>query len=347
MYSAAVFSATMGVRMDKRSVAGRATGAGGSRGFTLIELLVVVAVIAILIGVLLPALSKARSSAQLIECKSNMRQLAGALAARANDFGGEFCTGTSDNRMRHSYGPIDKKGWLADLVNDEYAVPGRMLSPVHPAMYSQNLDLARINDGGWREFSEEERDKLIERGINSNYTLAWYTAYTGMKFVFDTSGDPKRPHYPGNAPRGPLHMKWLGKVAHSRVPVLGTGRTDFDDTFSYQGEDVRAVKALTDGPIVTSEGWNRQDFDDWGPSHGSGGLLGRGRAHNKTIGNIAFADGHVASFKDTTSSDEGFEGRPDGKFGYSLTFEDGEVKIRYDEIEHEVFGGDIVSGLEF
>lgn len=93
------------------------------RGFTLIELLVVIAIIAILAGLLLPALAKGKQKAHAVACLSNLRQWSVIWFSYSEDNGSSFPDGSADPNLP------PRAEWVGALQNYYQHKPYLLLCP--------------------------------------------------------------------------------------------------------------------------------------------------------------------------------------------------------------------------
>jgi prepilin-type N-terminal cleavage/methylation domain-containing protein/prepilin-type processing-associated H-X9-DG protein len=159
--------------------------------FTLVELLVVIGIIALLIGILLPALSRAREQAAKTTCMSNMRQVAMAYVGYANENKGWLPASSRGG------GPIRAHDWLhyqpgRDI--DQSAI-GRYLGKIRDdgklnndssKIVSFNINVLRCPSDNL----QAKRLRFLAGDPNADYPYSYVqNHYIGAGYVFE-SGDP-------------------------------------------------------------------------------------------------------------------------------------------------------------
>ncbi|HEX7011040.1 MAG TPA: DUF1559 domain-containing protein [Phycisphaeraceae bacterium] len=175
-----------------RSPTGRASPFAGS-GFTLIELLVVISIIALLIGILLPALSAARQAAQAVVCLGNVRQIGMAGSMYAQDHNAYVGWGLGMDRKELLY-PYLKQGQSnTDLDGDQVWHCPSNDQPQQAAGYGFNANL------NWAKLtairSPSRTVALCDGGINDQRqpTLATH-CFPPSQMTFPNIGRPNPRH---------------------------------------------------------------------------------------------------------------------------------------------------------
>jgi prepilin-type N-terminal cleavage/methylation domain-containing protein/prepilin-type processing-associated H-X9-DG protein len=98
---------------------------GSTKGFTLIELLIVIAIIAMLVSILLPSLSRAKEQARTAVCLANLKGVGSAMsgyAARQNDALPPDRITRAGERMYWVH-LLTETGSIEDYSQDDYAIP--------------------------------------------------------------------------------------------------------------------------------------------------------------------------------------------------------------------------------
>ena len=263
------------------------------RGFTLVELLVVIGIIALLISILLPALSQARENANTIKCASNMRQLCQALTNYASENKGKFPPNINSlNPPQSSSYPTNSNLWYdADRIgkylpntvvtgSDSIGTPV-MVCPNDRENAQRSYSMNIWASGQTDQFVHNKSPRPGSYGVGSGSTYSPNPPFRGT--LFTASGK--------DATSLILITESWSKFGNASVGWFASATSGFQG--DYPGE--RFLGITVPSPYNAGGAANGANTELDYTRHRTAkdklaGLAAVGRI------NIGFADGHVATF---------------------------------------------------